>query len=561
MSTTTYPPTSSSSTSATDNPTVASFSPASKTYSASRQHQTIVIHKKSPLLLATPPQITKALAYSHPFILPLNRLVGLLSWTTDDPWESFLLLAGFWAVTLYGEYLVRWTGPPLVVALLVLGMYSRRFSPLSSTTWPGEKNVKGHVRKSSDNKIKHQKSLDEIVDTLRLFTSRCNILLDPFLRLTDFLSTQRTATSATTGPALMTLFTRILMLTPVWFVLALYPFYVVTTQRVVLTFGTIALSWHSKPARASRTILWRSRFVRHTCSVVTGLQFAEIQPQIKASPKQATHNANDIAARLAATRTKTIGTEATKSGGVRFTFVLYENQRRWLGIGWTGSMLSYERAAWTDDHLNMAVSKDQFRLPTVEGGVARWQWVEGSDWAVEGGDDETEPTPADDKHNSVDTDGGWIYYDNKWQDGRRRDGWSKYTRRRKWYRDAELIETTPPPPPPSSSATSDTPGTATPMPSVFELHEDTASTTSSSTPGRARARSGNKWFMRQRGLSKGSASDSGTEGGGFVFAVDREREGAQDGGEDGYVPMHLRGRERGLEADWGVSEDVGMELG
>ncbi|MCJ1431202.1 peroxisome- protein, partial [Xylographa pallens] len=29
-----------------------------------------------------------------------------------------------------------------------------------------------------------------------------------------------------------------------------------------------------------------------------------------------------------------------------------------------------------------------------------------------------------------------------WNDGRRQDGWGRYTRRRKWYRDAELVDNT-----------------------------------------------------------------------------------------------------------------------
>jgi len=34
-----------------------------------------------------------------------------------------------------------------------------------------------------------------------------------------------------------------------------------------------------------------------------------------------------------------------------------------------------------------------------------------------------------------------VFYDNKWQHGRSgKDGWGRYTRRRKWCRDAELIE-------------------------------------------------------------------------------------------------------------------------
>src|SRR5277367_929751 len=108
-------------------PTVASFSPVTLSHapSANKQRSTILVHQKSPLLIATPPQITRALAYSHPFLLPLNKLAGLLTWTTDDSWESFLLVVGFWAVVLYGSEVVQWAGPIIVVVGLILGMYSR----------------------------------------------------------------------------------------------------------------------------------------------------------------------------------------------------------------------------------------------------------------------------------------------------------------------------------------------------------------------------------------------------------------------------------------------------
>jgi hypothetical protein len=70
-------------------------------------------------------------------------------------------------------------------------------------------------------------------------------------------------------------------------------------------------------------------------------------------------------------------------------------------------MLAYERAAWTDEHLNPCSPRDRFELPDVEGGHARWRWVESSVWHVEG----TERSP-DGKHAEPE-DGGWIYYDNK----------------------------------------------------------------------------------------------------------------------------------------------------
>lgn len=125
-------------------PTVAAFSPSTITGSAltSRQRSSIIVHRKSPLLVATPPPITRALAYSHPFLLPLNKLAGLLTWTSGDVWQSFLLLASFWAVVLYSDAIILWAGPVLMVIGLILGMYGRRYSPLSSTALTGEKHQK-----------------------------------------------------------------------------------------------------------------------------------------------------------------------------------------------------------------------------------------------------------------------------------------------------------------------------------------------------------------------------------------------------------------------------------
>ena len=387
-------------------PTYAAFSPSTLDQATphTKLRSAILVHQKSPLLAATPPQITRVLAYSHPFLLPLNKLVGLITWTTGDPWESFLLVAGFWAVVLYGDFVTRYAGPIIVVLGLILGMYARRYSPLSSTGWTGEKGQKGHKRAESEGNIKHHKSLEEIVDTLKLFTSRCNILLDPCLQLTDFLSTQRTATSATTKPALTVLFIRIIFVLPFWIILTLPPFYILTTKRVVLAVGTVILSWHSRPARVSRILLWRSKFIRRVCVFLTGLNFGEPVEKTKdgAPPLPPRRkSAQEIAASLAAKR-------RPDSPGIRFTFSIYENQRRWLGIGWTSSMLAYERASWTDEHLNTTPSKDQFELPEVEGGHARWRWVQGSEWKVE----TTDPSAKSPKGKSS-ADSAWIYYDNK----------------------------------------------------------------------------------------------------------------------------------------------------
>ncbi|KAJ0106783.1 hypothetical protein N8I77_011480 [Diaporthe amygdali] len=480
-------------------PTYASFSPAtlssSQPVSAAKRLSTILVHQKSPLLLATPPQVTRALAYSHPFLLPLNKLAGLLSWTTKDPWESFLLVAVFWAIVLYGDVAVRFAGPVVLVLIVILGMYGRRFSPLSSSGWNEDGGAGGgHAPKSSKSKgkkastestgpaaanaaagggggqhtragseatnTKHQKTLDEIVETLKEFTARCNILMEPLLELTDFLSTQRTATSATTRPALTTLFVRILMCTPFWVALTFPPVRIISTRRVILVFGTIILTWHARVVKAGRTILWRSASVRKFAALLTGLEIAlpeKAKNKDKGSETPAFEKDSTKSNKAPLTGRAQAQSELTKAirrargatdAGVRFTFIIYENQRRWVGLGWTNSLFAYERAAWTDEHNNPVPPKEKFELPEVDDDSnMRWRWVSGSRWRVDGvSDDSVNGGVAGgaEAEWNYDSDGGkngWIFYDNKWQNGRRgQDGWGRWTRRRKWYRDAELVE-------------------------------------------------------------------------------------------------------------------------
>lgn len=392
---------------------------------------------------------------------------------------------------LYGDVTIRFAGPVVLVLLLIGGMYGRRFSPLSSSGWSEDggagggttpkagkgRNAKGkgsaagegtggagpstpsknaasslsaargadakktggstssssssHGRAGSEaTNTKHQKTLDEIVETLKEFTARCNILLEPLLELTDFLSTQRTATSATTKPALTTLFLRILLCTPFWVALTFSPVRIITTRRVILCFGTIVLTWHARVVKAGRTILWRSASVRRLAALITGLEISIPTKPIKAT---------NITEAAAATKNEKAGNgkgQANSSGnreseltkairrargahdaGVRFTFIIYENQRRWVGLGWTNSLFAYERAAWTDEHNNAVPSKDNFELPEVEEGTQmRWRWVNGSRWRVDGVPDEAVNVSGKDGEWDYDGDGGkngWVYYDNK----------------------------------------------------------------------------------------------------------------------------------------------------
>lgn len=478
------------------------------------------------------------------------------------------MVVAFWFVALYGDQILRYAGPLVLVGIMVLGMYMRRYSPLSSTGWTGEKQAKTHKREPSDANIKHHKSLDEIVATVQTFTTRCNILLDPFLRMTDFLSTQQTATSATTRPALTTLFLRILLASPLWVAVNSWPLQILTTQRTCLIFGTFFLSWHSRPSRISRTILWRSRMVRSTCSILTGLSFT---PPAQKPPPLPARNGMSASAKSAAATALATKRGDDNGGGIRFTFSIYENQRRWLGIGWTASMLAYERAPWTDEHLNLTAEPQQFVLPEVDGGMAKWRWAEGSEWHVESGRD-TSPSDRKKKEKAdvkADNDESeWVYYDNKWRDGQRaQDGWGKYTRRRKWVRDADLIDVVPGD---QDKAANNTPLASDPV-SISQganAADRRASTegvavTGSEIGSPSAGKNRKTWFGRSPREEKftrarGSSSASVTGSVDSQGRSSRSRLSAHDPEHDVSMPTEqLREREN----EWGLGDDVSRELG
>lgn len=152
---------------------------------------------------------------------------------------------------------------------------------------------------------------------------------------------------------------------------------------------------------------------------ITGLQFEgsiQYQQENEASDGQAASDAaQQKRAREAAKMTITALMEALDRSepgshdvGVRFTFILYENQRRWLGLGWTNSLFAYERSAWTDEQNNPIPPKDEFELPEVGDGPAKWRWVRGSRWRVDGVPD-LEEADYDSEAGKM----GWIFYDNK----------------------------------------------------------------------------------------------------------------------------------------------------
>ena len=241
----------------------------------------------------------------------------------------------------------------------------------------------------------------------------------------------------------------------------------------------------------------------------------------------------------------------TARTGARFTFVVYENQRRWIGLGWTSSLLAYERAPWTDEHLSPSVPKEEFQLPVVDSHneeSASWRWVPNSQWKVEGAVNGKLPKGG--------RDDGWIYYDNKWNDGRRgQDGWGRYTRRRKWYRDAELVDSSALDPEEMEMASSE----ATLVPSSTASAAATVSTATgaekqASTDTTSIASSTTK---QRRGFFGRRRSEASSAQGSVDSKSSTVKSSGGEEGDDYYRPS----RHQEENSDWGVGDDIRMGLG
>lgn len=347
--------------------------------------------ESSPLLTSTPPTVSKALVRLYPYLVIADKALSITTWTDDDIWPSVMVVVSYITVVLYFQNLLRYFGHLLLVGML--GCYS-----LLDT----------FVEES----IKERPTLDDIVHIITCVNAKADLLLSPIAVLTG-------------NDVKRLLFTTI-FLSPLYVIITLFIF---PPRRLLLFGGVYMLTYHSAWSRVSRKLLWRFKLVRLLAFYITGLDLSGVSKN------------QGIFAAVQSKVKKMSSNKGTSEDGkpIRFTYVLYENQRRWLGIGWTSNMLSYERAPWTDEFINEAPSPEQFKLPDENMGMT-WRWVDRT-WRLDMTNDGAIQLPSTRPKTTAqpNSDDGFIYYDNTWKKPSTEDSFSKYTRRRRWIRTAELI--------------------------------------------------------------------------------------------------------------------------
>lgn len=351
-----------------------------------------------PMLSLTPPTVAKALVKAYPYLVIVNRLLAVATWTNDNQWINLTLVALFALTVLYFETLVVWLGHIILVAIVT-------------------------VYATINNHIIDQggvlPTLDEVVHQLTATCIKADMLLVPI-----------TSLSLTAYDIKRLMFTTV-FLTPLYLALT---FLLVRPRLLVLATGLYVLTYHLVYLRVLRRMLWRFKATRVLVFYLTGLDFSVAKNKLLFQAAMAKMNRN---------------TFDPQGKPVRFTYVIYENQRKWLGIGWTLNLLTYERTPWTDEFLNELALIEDFKLPEADGDTpytlgfagATWRWVDKT-WRLDLTNDGAIQLPAAKRLKTTanpGTDEGYVYSDNTWKKPAAEDTFLKYTRRRRWIRTAELV--------------------------------------------------------------------------------------------------------------------------
>jgi len=363
-------------------------------------------------LHAVPAPLVVLLVRLAPPLASLRYVAQILSWQTS--WiDCWLLLAAWWAAVLFTDFALRYFLFAVICSALV---YSRRRQP------PRQYNADASHTMTE---VSVQTAMRDLAALL--------VLLPSPPTLPAFLSSSTLPSAA--------LFRACALASIPYLILT----YLVPLRVLVGLLGTIILTYRAPFAQLLRAALWRSSFVRwpvyRSWACLTGIPITYPIPIPPVDAAVAVQGAN-----------------STVTARVRFAFMVYENQRWWMGLDWTAALLPGERPSWCSASQAALPPPAAFALPApttaflpvngppdaCEQRTATWAWAE-PEWrvvvwrdgdssvdAVEGAENTTEETDAD----------GWVYADNKWENHSGKGGLGKYTRYRRWTRIAILTEST-----------------------------------------------------------------------------------------------------------------------
>lgn len=311
-----------------------------------------------------PASVTLLLSYTSPAIHAFHRLLQLLTWTSDRSVKSFLVLFAWWAICLGTEsfiifglhgvlilYIGRmWVKSRKANKIAVDAMPQSPTTPLSgkfsfsSSIHSGRSNFihsPTSARHPTTTQLEQAETLREIQEILDHWAA-WNRTLDRAETYFDWSDRSRTQ---------LVLGLLILSYVP-WLILT----YFIPMRFIMVVAGTIVICWRA-PWFA---ILWAVTMKLETFSPLLQLiPYWPFRPETGSNYQvKRKFSVKDIISRAIGQRKKNDAdaykTYKTSTGydieedhaTMYYKFVLYENQRWWLGLEWTPMMLPNDRAPW-----------------------------------------------------------------------------------------------------------------------------------------------------------------------------------------------------------------------
>ncbi|CAI1999671.1 hypothetical protein SEUBUCD646_0G02850 [Saccharomyces eubayanus] len=349
----------------------------------------------SPLLTSTPKTVSRSLVRLYPYLIVVDNFLSVITWSNDNIFVNVFGIFTFTVCVLYFGTITKYFGHLMIVGIIWAYLL-----------------IDKHVQET----MASCPSLDDIIHVMDRVSMKSSAVLSPI----TILSAQDVR---------RLLFT-VAFLSPIYIFLTMF---VLPPNYLMLAGGLYVLTYHSKLIRRMRRYMWKFRIVRLLVFFVTGLDLG--------GPDNNRRLFASVNKKIRSFVWNEVGNTSSTKKTVLFKVALFENQRRWLGIGWTSTMLSYERASWTDEFLNSSPSPDMFTLPEKQSGMA-WEWHD-KDWMLDLTNDGAIQLPASATKTKFKpgADEGFIYCDNTWNNPSATDTYKKYTRIRRWVRTATVTTT------------------------------------------------------------------------------------------------------------------------
>lgn len=361
-------------------------------------------------LLADSPILSSALSNIFPYLLLIDDLLEIITWTNEDPYQNFMVVVVYSTIVMYWQYLGY-----VIIPMAISIIFSSLVWSISSCIY--------------DSKFNEKPTIDEVLHTLYNITVRFEMLLRP---VQHFPMGKRNFVKA---------FVMTGLLTPIHILLIKY---IIPPQKFLWLLGLFMLTYHSPWSFSIRRLLWRSVYIRIVAFYLTGLDIKldrtnqnhfENISRIQSANSSDVEDFNDeqkpiqLLGDFKILKKNVVSPTELKQITL---FEVLENERRWVGVGWSKFLLPSDRPGYCYEQSMKQCSpisndEESFTFPIFENDLYtyHWQWLD-TNWKT------------DNEFNKGKNSDGWIYYDNNWLKDTYADGFSKFTRSRKWVRKAAL---------------------------------------------------------------------------------------------------------------------------